>query len=486
VTKLGRRTLVGGALGLAGCSRFGCDVTPPLALQIGDVTPTSAIAWAAADREATLELEWATNPSFSGAQRAAGARTGPAHTARLALDDLPPGEEIHVRAWFDRGDAALARFRTPGEGDAVFAWSGDTCGQGWGIDRARGGMRCYETVRALDPDVFIHCGDLIYADGPLQRSVALPDGTSWQNLVTPAKSRVAETLDDLRGCFAYNFLDDHFRRMHAEVAVVSLWDDHEVHNNWYPNERLDDGRYRDRSVAALSGRARQAFGEYTAIRGETIHRVIPRGPLLDVFVLDGRSFRADNGPNDEAAAGPTTRYFGAEQLAWLAGALGASRATWKVVAVNAPLTVVIPDGNEHEGVANGPGAPRGREHELAELLTTLHTRGVQNFLFVTADVHYTAAHHCDPARARFAPFTPFWHFISGPMHAGNFGPNPLDDTFGPEVRFELAAPEANAPPSAGYQFFGHGKIDRATRALTVCLRDVSGAVLYEVELEPKL
>jgi alkaline phosphatase D len=36
----------------------------------------------------------------------------------------------------------------------------------------------------MDPD----------ADGPLEPTVALPDGTTWTNVVTPEKSKVTETL----------------------------------------------------------------------------------------------------------------------------------------------------------------------------------------------------------------------------------------------------------------------------------------------------
>ena len=36
----------------------------------------------------------------------------------------------------------------------------------------------------------------------------LDDGTLWRNLVTPAKSKVAETLDEFRGNYLYNLLDD--------------------------------------------------------------------------------------------------------------------------------------------------------------------------------------------------------------------------------------------------------------------------------------
>jgi hypothetical protein len=37
---------------------------------------------------------------------------------------------------------------------------------------------------------------------------------------------------------------------------------------------------------------------------------------------------------------------------------------------------------------------------------------------LTADMHYTAAHHFDPNRAVFGEFEPFWEFVSGPLHAG--------------------------------------------------------------------
>ena len=43
-------------------------------------------------------------------------------------------------------------------------WSGDTVGQGWGINERFGGLRLYETMAGHSPDLFINSGDLIYAD----------------------------------------------------------------------------------------------------------------------------------------------------------------------------------------------------------------------------------------------------------------------------------------------------------------------------------
>lgn len=139
-----------------------------------------------------------------------------------------------------------------------------------------------------------------------------------------------------------------------------------------------------------------------------------------------------------------------------------------------------------EAVANGDGPPLGREFEFADLFRTLKRSKVRNVAWITADVHYCAAHYYDPAKAQFTEFDPFWEFVSGPIHAGGFGPNTLDNTFGPQVVFQKA-PEgrANVPPAEGGQFYGLVRIDAKTGALKVALKDLSGATLYEKALPPE-
>src|SRR5262245_626842 len=88
-----------------------------------------------------------------------------------------------------------------------------------------------------------------------------------------------------------------------------------------------------------------------------------------------------------------------------------------------------------EAVAQGDGPARGRELEIADLLSFIKRAGVRNTVWLTADVHYTAAHYYDPGKAVFQDFEPFWEFVSGPLHAGTFGPNQLDNTFGPQLMY---------------------------------------------------
>ncbi len=78
------------------------------------------------------------------------------------------------------------------------------------------------------------------------------------------------------------------------------------------------------------------------------------------------------------------------------------------------------------------------------------TPGSGNVVWLTADLHDTAAHYYDPNAPPFQEFAPFWEFVSGQLNAGTFGPNPLDDMFDPKVVSHKAPPadRANLAPSA--------------------------------------
>jgi alkaline phosphatase D len=425
-------------------------------------------------------------------------------TARVVLTDLPAGQDIFYRvAFLDLGDLRTASAPASGHlrtapadrRDVSFVWSGDTAGQGWGIDREWGGMRLYEQMRKLQPDFFVHSGDMIYADGPLKAEVALPGGRVWRNVVTEAKSKVAETIDEFRGNYQYNLMDDNVRRFNAEVAQYVQWDDHEVTNNWFHERQLDaDDRYRVKSAGLLAARAKRAMLDYTPVGvhpgdPERVYRVFHRGPRLDLFMLDMRSYRGPNTENLQTALTDEARILGRDQMTWLKRELLASRATWKVLAADMPLGLVVyHDAGKKwgsEAVAQGNGPALGRELEIADLLRFIAQNEIRNVVWITADVHYCATHLYHPDRAQFRDFSPFHEFVSGPAHAGGFGPNDLDDTFGPEVVFtKNPGGQANLPPTEGGLYFGHVRIEGATGVMTVAHRDLSGAVLHETRLTP--
>jgi alkaline phosphatase D len=289
-------------------------------------------------------------------------------------------------------------------------------------------------------------------------------------------------------------LDEHVRAFNAEVPMFAQWDDHEIVNNWYPWEILDDERYTVKDVSLLAERAKRGFLDTTPIRTTLrepgrIYRRIPYGPLLDIFMIDMRTYRGPNTANDQAERGPVTAILGREQIDWLKRGLATSRAIWKVIASDMPIGLVVRDGKTRfEAVAQGRPERLGREFDIAEVLSAIKALGVRNVVWLTADVHYTAAHHYSPDRASFQDFEPFWEFVSGPLHAGTFGPSELDMTFGPKVEFARTPEEgqANLPPSAGLQFFGKVDIEGETGAMTVSLMDVGDSVLWSKTLEPAM
>lgn len=484
----------------------------PFGVQAGDPLADRAVVWTRADRPARLWVEWSTTASFANPQRVRGPHLLETSdfTGHVDLQGLPAGQEIFYRAILQDlrnervlSEPAAGHLRLPPAAaarprDVRFVWSADTAGQGFGINEAWGGMKIYEQIRRQNPDFFLHTGDTIYADGPILPEVKAVDGTTWTNRTTQETSKVAETLDEFRGRYRYNLLDAHVRRMSQEVAQIWQWDDHEVVNNWSDSKSLvADPRYTETNVPLLVARAARAFLDYAPMRhfggaeAERVYRHLPQGPLLDVFVIDMRSYRGPNSHNLQAEENAESALLGRPQLEWLLDGLKRSRATWKVIAADQPLGLDIGDGRDVEGrarweaVSNGnDGPPGGRELEVARLLREIKRAGVHNIVWLTGDVHYTAAHFYDPAKARFTDFLPFWEFVSGPLNAGNFGPNKPDPTFGLEVVWQKVPSRPNLPPSAGLQFFGQVDIDARSKALTVTLKDLEGASLYSKTLAP--
>jgi alkaline phosphatase D len=497
------------ALPLPSLSRAGSRPGVSHGVQSGDVEMTSGVVWARSDRPARLLIEVATRESFADALRLPPIDALPAadFTAKRLIENLAPGQTIFYRLRFADlsdvnalGEAMTGRFRTPPmDGRAIrFVWSADTAGQGFGINAQDGGMKTYAAMAMHDPDFFLHSGDTVYCDGPIKPEIKTSQGL-WKNLVAEGVEKVAETLGEFRGRFKYNLLDRNLLAFNAQIPTFCQWDDHEVLDNWSSAKDLRaDPRYTEKSIASLSRRARQAFHEMMPIRSRLddpgrIYRKIAYGRLLDIFFLDLRSYRGPNGSARETNVTPQSRILGAAQLGWLKRALKASQATWKVIASDMPIGLIVWDDwkakTGAEAVANGDhGPPSGRELEFAELLAFIKRAGIANVVWLTADVHYTAAHHYTPDKAQFQDFEPFWEFVSGPLHAGTFGPNALDMTFGPEVRFMKAPkPEQgqNLPPSAGLQFFGIVDIDDKSRQMTVRLMDRGNAELYRVTLDPQ-
>lgn len=481
-------------------------VEPEAGARSGEVTTSSAVLWARSSADSRMSVRLLSNGRLLRDVTGPWADGRTDHTARVLLTGLAPGREYDAEISFaGPGEIAGApervSFRTAPIHAAAqsFVWSGDTCGQGWGINPEVGGLTTYRAMLDLRPDFLVHCGDTIYADCEILESQPDEDtGGTWRNVVAYGVDKVAETLDEFRGRHRYPLLDEHVRALYAAVPTISQWDDHETCNNWYPGEVLDDDRYTERDVDVLAARGRRAWQEYQPVpvrrlidsssegfAPQRIYRRVPRGQHLDLFCLDMRSYR---GPNPTAAHPGQPGVLGPEQEQWLIDQVTRSRATWKVISADLPLSAPSNHPDDLDSVPNYDGGPPlGREPELARILASFQRHGVRNVVWLTADVHYTAAHHYSPDRASFTDFDPFWEFVSGPAAAGTFATKDdlLDGTFGPEVHYSKGNETTawSQSPRAGNQFFGHVAI-AADGLLTVTLHDGSGAALWSRSLEP--
>lgn len=154
-----------------------------------------------------------------------------------------------------------------------------------------------------DLDAFVLCGDTAYCDG-------------------------ATSLDDYRAKYV-----DHIGRaehvaLRARTALYATWDDHEVDNNWNPED----------TPAAQVATATRAFFEHAPLARiagaeDRIWRSARWGDTLELFVLDCRGERR---PSTRDTAG--AEYISPAQLAWLQAGLAASTAVFKVIVNSVPIT----------------------------------------------------------------------------------------------------------------------------------------------------
>lgn len=167
-------------------------------------------------------------------------------------------------------------------------------------------------------------------------------------------------------------------RTHASIrsllratAVLPVWDDHEVRNNW------------DATTSRTAVRnAVQVWHEMWPVepaRPGEMYRRVSWGPGVELFLLDTRSHRSAN----KAAASPDKTMLGPEQRTWLLEGLAASRATFKIVATSVPL----------EYSNTGRDAWRGFVHERETIFQSIAEAQVTGVVFITADQHWMAAHH---------------------------------------------------------------------------------------------
>lgn len=232
-----------------------------------------------------------------------------------------------------------------------FVWAADLAGQGWGrwpgltvktVSNTTivGGYPVFEAMKSLNPDFALFQGDMIYADNAINEMALMPEevgGAIWYN--NPSKPFVAVTLDQFRLNWKYNHGDSKMQSFLAQTPIYVQWDDHEVTNNWWPGEIVGPPLYPNNTSAdALAANALKAFYEFNPImKDQLIYRRQQFGQHLEVFFVDMRTYRA---PNTLAGENSKVAMMGARQLTWLLDGLKSSKATWKILSMHDPISII--------------------------------------------------------------------------------------------------------------------------------------------------
>jgi alkaline phosphatase D len=232
-------------------------------------------------------------------------------------------------------------------------------------------------VVADRPDLVFWLGDYIYEGGR--------DGAVRQH-----NSDEVMTLVDYRNRYGLYKSDPHLRAAHAAAPWIVTWDDHEVENNYARFDPQDDA-----DIAIFRGRRRaayQAFWEHQPIRsrpnGEwlAVFRTLRWGRLLQMLVLDGRQYRADQacgtedlGPDCPERTDPRRSMLGPTQYAWLQRELAADRCRWTMLA-NQTVMTPTPFGPAYN-MDQWDGYPAERSRIFSSL------GRVRNAVVVTGDIH---------------------------------------------------------------------------------------------------
>ena len=417
----------------------------------GDVTPHSAVIWARASGPGELVVDVDNDSAFPNPRRFRSPNSKQTDfTAQVKLEGLQPATRYHFRVHFvspSRGLSSPAKGtfktapRTTADIQVSFVVVGDLGGHGYCRDPQQG-YGILEIVNQLSPDFLIANGDMIYADSecPDQSPEGRPNVPGdFSRVDSPLVNwtEKAKLQELLWSHWRYHRADPHFQRLLGATPIYVQWDDHEVINDFgggwteWPNAPNREG------FVNVVAAGRNAFFHYNPIEinsdePQRIYRSFRWGKELELFLIDGRSYR-DRNDRPDLAAHPKS-LLGKEQLAWLKQGLGASDATWKIVSSDVPLSVPTgsaPETYGRDGFANGTerdfSSRTGFEKELLNLLDSLDASDVENLVFVVTDVHAALSIRYDVDADGDGDRLVFHEFINGPLSAGKLPAAPSPD-----------------------------------------------------------
>ncbi|MEU8676671.1 alkaline phosphatase D family protein [Streptomyces sp. NPDC048560] len=385
------------------------------------VTPTAdAVPGSGRGADTAVRWEISEDAAFAriAAQGTVVARAASDHTVKADVRGLRPATAYYFRFAAGDGDQVLSpvgRTRTaPAAGAAV---PGVRFGVVSCANWEAGWFSAYRHLAArADLHAVLHLGDYLYE----YASGAYPAQAGAVRRHEPAHEIV--DLADYRARHGKYKTDPDLRALHAAHPVIAIWDDHEFANDAWAGGAENhtpgaEGAWADRVAAA-----KQAYFEWMPVRASTegtVYRRLRFGSLVDLHLLDLRSFRSEQASvGNGAVDDPERSLTGRAQLDWLKSGLAGSDASWQLVGTSvmispvafgalpahllAPLAELL--GLPGEGLAVNVDQWDGYTDDRRELIAHLRDRAVRNTVFLTGDIHMAWANDV-PVRAATYPLS---------------------------------------------------------------------------------
>jgi len=274
-------------------------------------------------------------------------------TRQFKLTNLDPDSryQVHVETRTpdgQQGQTLKGGFRTAPPADrpsrVVFTVS---TGQAYpDQDAPGGGYKIYPAMLKLDPNFFVHTGDIVYYDN------------------------MAKTLPLARWHWARMYSLPTNVEFHRQVASYFIKDDHDTWmNDCWPGRKT-------RFMGDFTFEQGKAVFLEQVPMGERTYRTVRWGKDLQVWMVEGRDYRSPNPMRD----GPEKTIWGNEQKQWFKRTVQESDATFRVLV--SPTPVVGPDRtNKKDNHAN-----RVFRHEGDELREFISQQ--KNMVTACGDRHW--------------------------------------------------------------------------------------------------
>jgi alkaline phosphatase D len=316
-------------------------------------------------------------------------------TVHQHVGGLNPGHEYFYRFATKHKNSRVGRFRTlpPPDSKEKIRLGFYSC-----QDYEAGYFNTQAALAKADVDLVLCLGDYIYEHR------YYPGPSDRLDTLGPNADGDVQTLDEYRSKYRMYQADKDLQAMHASHAFISVWDDHEVEDNYAGDQ--PDSAAQDPNLENNNEYPRRVpFGQRRKAGYKAFFEAMPRiqmkgaknqiygsmrlGGLVELFLTDQRQYR-DPQPCDDVllepcgtSEDPGRTFLGAEQKAWFKRAVVKSDAKWKLW--GSETMVMSLDLPKYQHVSQDQWD--GYSAERREILEHFLAKGVTNLTAITGDIH---------------------------------------------------------------------------------------------------